>query len=259
MSINKIMFKKKKRVLVLYGGWEGHQPEEIADFAVDELCSAYEVVRSSDLDMLRSDILAEFDLLLPIWTFGELTNVQETDLLNAVADGLGVVAWHGNTSAFLNSRPHKFLLGGQFVAHPGGDNVTYAVRFLDNDPLVRGLADITVTSEQYYLLVDPAVKVLAVTTINGDTMPWLAGVEMPQVWKRAWGKGKVFYCALGHTQEVLEHPSMKTLLRRAMHESARKTHSDLPVDPDFDTSIPAQQHLKPLISVPKAAGQLADL
>ena len=238
-----MMLEQKKRVLVLHGGWEGHQPEQIANFAIDNLCSEFKVVRSADLGMLRSDILSGFDLLLPIWTFGELSNVQETDLLNAVADGLGVVAWHGNTSAFLNSRPHKFLLGGQFVAHPGGDNITYTVRFLDNDPLVRGLEDITVTSEQYYLLVDPAVKVLAVTSIKGDTMTWLSGVEMPQVWKRPWGKGRVFYSALGHTAEVLSHPSMVTLLRRAMHESARKSDSVIEHGAELDMTVPTDESL----------------
>jgi type 1 glutamine amidotransferase len=204
-----------KRALLLYGGWEGHQPEEFADFAAAHVLHGFNVVRAQDLDMLRDDVLSEFDLLAPIWTFGELAAGQEKALMNAVANGLGVLAWHGAASAFLGSRPHKFMLGGQFVAHPGEADVTYTVRFLGNDPLVEGLQDVTVTSEQYYLLVDPAVKVLASTQVQGGPLEWTAGVEMPVAWTRRWGKGRVFYCSLGHSLDVLQHSSIYKLLRRS--------------------------------------------
>jgi uncharacterized protein len=210
-----------KRALLLYGGWEGHEPERFADFAEEKILSDFEVVRSQDLEILQTEMLDSFDLLLPIWTFGELREEQEQTLLNTVANGLGMVGWHGNASSFLNCRPHKFMLGGQFVGHPGGNHINYPVRFLGNDPLVEGLGDFSVVSEQYYLLIDPAVKVLATTPVDGADMYWVAGVEMPVAWKRSWGKGRVFYCALGHTVDVLEHPVVSTLLRRAVHWAAR--------------------------------------
>jgi type 1 glutamine amidotransferase len=213
----------RKRVLLLYGGWRGHSPKRVADFAANRLLCDFDVVRSHDLRMLRSDVLVDFDLLVPIWTFGKLTETQEADLLNAVADGMGMVAWHGNASSFLDSRPHKLMLGGQFVGHPGGNDVTYLVRFLGNDPLVDGLEDITITSEQYYLLIDPAVKVLANASIDGDDMDWITGVQMPVAWKRQWGKGRVFYCALGHTLDVLKQLSTTTLLSRALLWACRSS------------------------------------
>jgi type 1 glutamine amidotransferase len=212
---------RSKRALLLYGGWDGHQPECFADFAEDKLLGDFDVVRSQDLEMLRPDVLAGFDLLVPIWTFGEITDAQETALLSAVADGMGMVAWHGNASSFLDSRPHKLMLGGQFVAHPGGNYITYSVRFLGNDPLVDGLKDVTITSEQYYFLIDPAVKVLATTGIDGGDMDWIADVRMPVAWKRKWGKGRVFYCGLGHTLDVLEEPCITTLLSRAVSWACR--------------------------------------
>ena len=213
----------RKCVLLLYGGWEGHQPERFADFAENELLGDFDVVRSRDLGMLCPDVLAGFDLLVPIWTFGKISDTQETALLNAVADGMGIVAWHGNASSFLDSRLHKFVLGGQCVGHPGGSDITYSVRFLGNDPLVDGLKDITITSEQYYLLIDPAVKVLATAYIDGNDMDWVSGVQMPVAWKRQWGNGRVFYCALGHTLDVLEQPSVTTLLSRALHWACRSS------------------------------------
>jgi type 1 glutamine amidotransferase len=215
--------EKKNQVLLLYGGWEGHQPELCAEWAASALLADFDIVRSQDLNMLRPDVLAGFDLLVPIWTFGEISEKQEEALLQAVADGLGFVGWHGAASSFLESRPHKFMLGGQFVGHPGGNHVQYSVHFLENDTLVNGLEDLTVTTEQYYLLIDPAVKVLATTSIDGAHLSWLSGIQMPVAWKRAWGKGHVFYCALGHTLDVLERPSITELLRRAIHWAVRNS------------------------------------
>lgn len=214
------------RVLLLYGGWEGHQPERFADFAETRLLAGCRVTRSQDLGQLRDEVLRDFDLLVPIWTFGELADEQIEALLGAVAGGLGLVNWHGAVSSFLNSRSHKFLLGGQFVGHPGDDRVRYPVRFLGNDALVQGLEDLEVVSEQYYLLVDPAVKILATTSIDGADYDWVAGVEMPVAWKRRWGKGRVFYCALGHTLDTLEQPAIQTLLQRAIRWAVRSSDQE---------------------------------
>jgi type 1 glutamine amidotransferase len=219
---------RKKRALLLFGGWAGHDPKRVADFARSSLLAEFEVVDSQDLSCLRDEVLSSFDLLLPIWTFGELSESQESALLNSVASGLGLVAWHGFASAFLASRPHKHLIGGQFVAHPGGNSARYQVRFKKSDDLVNGLDDFTLTSEQYYVLVDPAVKVLATSTIIGEGMPWLAGVEMPVAWTRAWNRGRVFYCSLGHTVDVLEQPSVRTLLKRAVHWASRDVSAATP-------------------------------
>jgi type 1 glutamine amidotransferase len=213
------------RALVLYGGWEEHKPASLADFVAERVVTDFDVSLSQDLTMLDSEVLAGVDLLVPLWTFGEITHAQEEALLSAVQGGLGLLTLHGATSAFLASRGHKFLIGGQFVAHPGGPEVTYTVNFLANDSLVENLPDVTVTSEQYYLLVDPAVTVLATTamaTPGGDSPT----VAMPVAWKRGWGDGRVFYCSLGHTPEVLESPPILSLLGRAATWARRRPPSD---------------------------------
>jgi type 1 glutamine amidotransferase len=207
--------------MVLFGGWEEHKPELSAEFAVQRVLGDFDVSVSQDLNLLDPAVLTGVDLLVLLWTFGEIAPAQEEALLAAVEDGLGLLTWHGSTSAFLASRAHKFLTGGQFMAHPGGEHVTYTVNFLDNDPLVEGLVDVTVTSEQYYLLVDPGVKVLATTVManpGGDP----PAVAMPVAWKRGWGQGRVFYCSLGHTPETLDSPSVLSMLRRAAAWASRQ-------------------------------------
>jgi uncharacterized protein len=210
------------RVLLLHGGWEGHDPDGVADFAVANLLDGCEVVRSKDLSLLRPSDLKRFDLLVIAWTFGEITTEQETALIAAVAGGMGLVTWHGGASAFLASRQHKLLIGGQFVGHPGGSTVTYDVRFHGNDLLVDGLEQFAITTEQYYMLVDPAVKVVASTRMKLLHMPWLDDVEMPVAWMREWGRGRVFYCSIGHTVEQLAHPTVTELLRRAVGWASRR-------------------------------------
>lgn len=212
---------RRPRALVLAGGWEGHTPERIAEFAEHEVLAGFRVEQTRSLDALSERTLADVDLLVPIWTFGELTPAQERALLTAVERGMGVLAWHGFASAFLGCRAHKFLLGGQFVAHPGGESITYTVGFDAAHPLTRGLAEAVLTSEQYYVLVDPAVTVLATSVMDGGDMPWTAGVRMPQAWVRAWGAGRVAYIAPGHTPDVLRHPSILELLRRCARWARR--------------------------------------
>jgi uncharacterized protein len=220
-TVDPIVSGRKPRVLLLYGGWRGHTPGKFAEFACAELLDGYEVERARSVDVLTDANLKAFDLILPIWTFGHLTARQQGALMRAVERGLGYLGWHGNASSFLECRPHKFMLGGQFVGHLGGDRIRYPVAFERDDPLVADLDDFTVVSEQYYLLIDPAVKVLATSPIDGGGKDWIKGVSMPVIWKRQWGEGRVFYCALGHTIDVLRKRPVKKLLRRALAWACR--------------------------------------
>jgi type 1 glutamine amidotransferase len=44
---------------------------------------------------------------------------------------------------------------------------------------------------------------------------------MPVVWKRKYGKGRVFYSALGHQAKEFSVPQMKTMFRRGANWAAR--------------------------------------
>lgn len=208
------------RIMILAGGWPGHNPDEIADYLESFMRSGHEVMRASDLNVLRPEVLSTVDILVLVWTYGEITDEQIQALMQAVQSGMGLMAWHGSTSAFLANRPYKFLLGGQWVDHPGGDHVAYSVNF-SNDPLTKGLADIDVVTEQNYYLIDPSVKIVASTRIQSKDKPWIYGVETPIAWKRDWGAGKVFYCALGHKTEDIDSPSIKELISRTLRWLAR--------------------------------------
>jgi hypothetical protein len=76
-------------------------------------------------------------------------------------------------------------------------------------PITKGLTDFMVRSEQYYMHVDPAIRVLA-TTRFGD-------VVVPVAWTKMYGKGRVFYCSLGHVAQVFDQaPQILTMVTRGM-------------------------------------------
>jgi type 1 glutamine amidotransferase len=170
----------------------------------------FEVTISDTLDAFKDPHLREHDLIVPIWTMGKIEKEQLDPLLEAVREGLGIAGVHGGMAdAFRNEPEYQFMVGGQWVAHPGGAGVTYNV-LIDGvpDPITEGITDFAVTSEQYYMHIDPAIMVLA-TTRFGD-------VAMPVAWKKHYGKGRVFYLSLGHTVDVIRQPAALAMITRGM-------------------------------------------
>ncbi len=208
-----------KSALIVWGGWPGHQPQECTElFAPILRAEGYTVEVADTLDaFLDGAKLAALDLIVPIWTQGTITKEQERGLLNAVRGGVGLAGWHGGMGdAFRNNVEYQFMVGGQWVAHPG-NIVDYQVTITDHDdPITAGLADFAMHSEQYYLHVDPSNEVLATTTFGDQFLPWIAGTVMPVVWKRRWGAGKVFYCSLGHHASDFDVPEARAIVRRGM-------------------------------------------
>jgi type 1 glutamine amidotransferase len=168
--------------------------------------------------------MRSLDLIVPVWTMSTITREQERGLLDAVASGVGIAGWHGTMAdSFRNSTDYQFMVGGQWVAHPG-NIIEYTVNIIDHDdPITAGVADFGMRSEQYYMHVDPSNQVLATTTFSGEHggAPWIAGTVMPVVWKRAWGQGRVFYSSLGHVAGDFDVPEARTIMQRGMLWASR--------------------------------------
>jgi type 1 glutamine amidotransferase len=213
-----------KSALIVCGGWEGHEPEKCADvFAPFLGGKGFEVEVSRTLDSyLNEEKMGSLDLVVQIWSTGEITGEQERGLLEAVKGGVGLAGWHGGLAdSFRNNPNYQFMVGGQFVAHPGGI-VEYEVNVADrDDPITAGLVDFRMRSEQYYLHVDPHIEVLATTTFGGGHAPWIEGAVVPVVWKKRWGAGRVFYCSLGHAAADFDVPEVRKIVERGMLWASR--------------------------------------
>ena len=208
-----------KKALFVWGGWDGHEPKQCVDlFAPILEREGYEVTISETLDSyLDHELMRSLDLIVQVYTMSSITPEQEKGLLETIRAGTGFAGWHGGTGdAFRNNPDYQFMVGGQWVAHPG-NVIDYTVKIADSsDPIVAGLTNFQMHSEQYYLHVDPGNQVLASTTFSGEHCDWIAETIMPVVWKRRWGSGRVFYCSLGHVRQDFDVPEAREIVRRGM-------------------------------------------
>jgi uncharacterized protein len=213
-----------KTALVVWGGWDGHEPKPCVDRFIPWLGEqGYEVRVSDTLDAyLDTAYMKSVNVIVQCWTMGEITGEQEKGLLDAVAGGAGFAGWHGGMcDAFRVATGYQFMTGANWVAHPG-NIIDYTVQITKkDDPIMAGLSDFALKSEQYYLHVDPSNEVLATTTFTGDHCPWINGTVMPQVWKRPYDQGRVFYSALGHVAKDFDVPEVNEIMRRGILWASR--------------------------------------
>jgi len=210
-----------KKALVVQGGWSGHEPDKVSRVFSEILTNeGFQVEIHDNLEVLEDEEkLLSLNILVPVWTMGEITKEQLNPVLKAVESGVGIAGCHGGMcDSFRNSTQWQFMTGAQWVAHPGNDGVEFEVNIVKNSssPIVSGISDFKVKSEQYYLHIDPAVNVLAYTTFPVIEGPHSTNgrVNVPVVYTKTWGKGRVFYNSLGHHADIFEIPEAKELMRR---------------------------------------------
>jgi type 1 glutamine amidotransferase len=208
-----------KRALMTWGGWPEHEPEQCVQvFAPFLRARGYEVIIADTLDLYGdASFMRSLDLIVPVWTQSAISREHLDGLLGAVAGGVGIAGWHGGMAdSFRESVDYQFMVGGQWVAHPG-NIIDYTVHITNHDdPITAGIDDFAMHSECYYLHVDPSNEVLATTTFSGDLLPWISGTVMPVVWKRQWGAGRVFYSSLGHVASDFDVPEAREIMQRGM-------------------------------------------
>lgn len=221
----------RRKALFVYGGWEGHEPKKNRDFFVPWLETAgFDVVASDTQDPYAdAALMAAVDLIVQTWTMGTIGKEQLQGLLGAVRNGAGLAGWHGGLAdAYRSEAEYQYMVGGSWVAHPG-NLIEHEVRIVDHeDPITAGLGDFRVRTEQYFMHVNPNNKVLATTAFTGAHHPWIDGCTMPVVWKKVYGRGRVFYTSLGHTVSVFDVPEAREILQRGALWASESRHAATP-------------------------------
>jgi type 1 glutamine amidotransferase len=213
-----------KEALIVQGGLPLHKPREVAEIFAGQLIEFdFKVTITDDLDAFRdADLMKQTDLVVLNfhlgdlnWKLGWIEPAQVSGLIEAVRNGTGLAGVHaGLGDAFRNEVEFQYMVGGQWVAHPGDDGVAYDVDIADPDhPITRGVESFPVVSEKYFMHMDPGVHVLA-TTAFGET-------AMPVAWTKTYQKGKVFYCSLGHTPEIVSMPPVLKMVTQGFLWAAR--------------------------------------
>lgn len=212
-----------KKVLVVQGGWDGHEPKLTSKrFAGLLKKHGYDVTISDTLSSLENlDELMKLDLIVACWTMSEIDHKLVENVSKAVGAGVGLAGCHGGMcDSFRNDTEWQFITGGQWVSHPGGDGIEYMVNICHgSSPITQGINDFKVCSEHYYLHVDPSIEVLATTRF--PIVPYYhisnKPVDMPVAWTKFWGNGRVFYNSLGHHDDVFDKsPEAEVLMERGL-------------------------------------------
>lgn len=212
------------RVLIVWGGWDGHAPESIARLFTEDLENAGCTVRTSpSLESLADPALGNStDLIFPCWTMGQLPEAAHKGLQAAVRAGTGLGGIHGGMGdAFRGNLDYEWMVGGHFVGHPHVGPYTVRLTAAGRaHEITSGLPQqFPYDSEQYYMMVDPGITVLAETTYTHEGRD----CAMPVVWTKHWGRGRVFYNALGHKpQEFIDHPHVRQMTVRGLLWAARR-------------------------------------
>ncbi|MCD4852495.1 ThuA domain-containing protein [Arthrobacter sp. AK01] len=233
------MTSNNKTALVVRGGWDGHQPVEATELFIPYLKdNSYDVrVEESPKIYADPDYMAGVDLIVQCMTMTTIEKDEFEGLRAAVENGTGLAGWHGGIAdSYRNNSDYLHLIGGQFACHPGkhaderigeqSDNyVPYTVNILPagaGHPITQGIGDFDLVTEQYWVLSDDYIDVLATTTQKvREWDPWNREVTSPAIWTRQWGKGRIFVSTPGHRVEVLQDSNVRTIIERGMLWASR--------------------------------------
>jgi len=208
-----------KSALFVCGGWEGHEPEKCAAvFAPILEESGYEVEISTTLDTyLDREKMRSLDLVIPIWTMGEITDQQEEGLRMAVESGVGLAGWHGGMAdSFRASTEYQFMVGGQWVAHPG-NIIDYTVDVTKpDDPIMAGIGPKGTRwpfKDEWYNLVPYPTNVKYLATVDESTLATRREIHPghgkfhPVAWCHYYNGGRVFVTTMGHDAAAFADPA----------------------------------------------------
>ncbi len=201
---------------LLFTGGEIHDFKGCGEAIADALSEneKFEVTKvENDLSVLVAPNLDPYDLIVFYYTVGKITDAQKNGLLNFVASGKGYVGIHSAADSFRECPEYRAMTGGHFVTHPHYRE--YQVSVIDSEhPITKGLTEFMVADEQYILDFDPRVDILCSALWKGEAKP--------VVWKKDWGKGRVFYLALGHDKKACQQEIFRLLLTRGALWAAEK-------------------------------------
>ena len=220
--------------LVVRGGWDGHQPVEATNLFLPHLESSGFSVRVEEGPAVYADAdyMATVDLIVQCNTMNTIEKAEFLGLRAAIEAGTGMAGWHGGIAdSYRNNSDYLHLIGGQFACHPGkhpdqrigdpSDNfIDYRVEMTEAaaaHPITEGIGDFDLTTEQYWVLNDDYIDVLATTTLPArEWDAWTRPVVSPAVWTRQWGKGRIFVATPGHSVDVLQNQNVRTIIERGM-------------------------------------------
>ncbi len=235
----------KPRKLLVFSKTAGFRHQSIATgkVALTELgkkTGAFETVISDDLANFEPKTIDQFDAILflsttmdPFSPHPEALKAMDArerkdaekrverlqkSLMAFVKGGKGFIGIHAATDTFYNWPEYGEMIGGYFDGHPWGAGHDVSIKVepgQENHPLVAMFEGKNVDfKEEIYQFKEPydSKKVHMLLRLDPEkTNMNVGGVKRTDKdfgvsWARPWGKGRVFYCSLGHNHDMYWHP-----------------------------------------------------
>ncbi len=195
---------------------------------------AFEVTHSEDESVFENDSLSEFDAVIMLNTTGEIFRPKDWpgdkteqkkaqdrearlkgNLLAFVREGKGLAGMHSATDTYKKWKEYNDMMGGAFVSHPWHKKVP--LKNLDPTSPVNAAFSaegFEVTDEIYQFRDDTALRGdrRMLLELDADKMDLSKGSRgdrgYPVSWIDTYGRGRVFYCSLGHRDEIFWNPAV---------------------------------------------------
>ena len=194
-----------------------------------ETSGAFSLKVSEDVGVFSPEMLRRYTAVM-FYTTGELpmNGEQKAAFLDFVRSGHGFIGVHSATDTFYLWPEYLKLIGGYFNDHPWRETVTLEVAdpasplvsFLGRSPQfddeIYQISDFDWRHSHVLLRLAPSSVDLTRAGVRRRFYGW------PLAWTRSYGRGRVFYTALGHDDAVWRDPRYQRLLLNGILWSLRQ-------------------------------------
>jgi type 1 glutamine amidotransferase len=213
-----------------------------------QLITKHPVVGIDGKPLLYSKNLNDFDA---IFFFGvreiNLTPEQKADLLSFVHDdGKGFIAAHAGLTAFFSWPEFGEMIGGRFDEHPWG---IIQAPVIVEDPAFPGMSHLPTTfdhTDEYYQIKgfsrEKSHVILGLDVSHLDMKTPLVhhrDPDFPLAWAKMYGKGRVYYSALGHDPSTWDDRAVQEMYFEAIKWALSLTSADVTPKPTPASLLPA--------------------
>lgn len=201
-----------------------------------EKTGAFDVVISDDLKYFEPENIKQFDaiffnntnqeIFLPE-DFDKLAPDEQTEhrkiderlkksFVDFLAGGKGLAVLHSGVACFREWPEYGNIIGARFDNHPWNHDSTVTLKIDDPDhPLTRAFKKPAfVITDEIYQLKGPYSREKLRVLVSVDTCRTdmdVKGIHRTDndfaiSWVKSYGRGRVFYCALGHNHDIFWNP-----------------------------------------------------
>ena len=201
----------RKKILLYQGGRYFGIEKNLKTF--QNILTDYIVENYESVDVFSNRDFFEYSTIIFFSQEGVFTEEQEKNVLDFIASGKGFIGLHGVSASFKSHPKYFEMLGGKFIGHKDIKNIN--IKIIDkNHPITEGLNDFSFRDEPYRhdFSMSNDIQILAKADYHDKEDPELE----PIMWVKTYGKGRVFYCALGHRNVSLKDGTFQSIIIKAV-------------------------------------------